>query len=199
MVTTGQRRSRLPAEEVSPAGRVAGLTVGVCLAVSGAAFLVASWDELTCTPPGETCDDIAGIGGAVSIAALVVTIVGVAIVAMTARRPVVDSASTAWTWGLSVIFSIGVALIALRIPGHTCPEGVHLNPVFHTCIDGARRFDATSWVWPKRALLLAGFVVGFTLIRSPRRVWLTAPVAAIAWVAGTGWLLYETMITGLPR
>jgi len=42
-------------------------------------------------------------------------------------------------------------------------------------------------------------VVGLTLIRSTQRVWLTAPIAAIVWFAGTGWLLYDTMITGLPR
>ncbi|MGZ8598164.1 MAG: hypothetical protein ACXWXB_08185, partial [Actinomycetota bacterium] len=61
-----------------------------------------------------------------------------------------------------MIFSIGVTLIAMRIPGHTCPDGVHLSPIFNTCIDEARRFPATSWVWPKRALLIAGLVVGFT-------------------------------------
>lgn len=180
-------------------GRIAGLTVGLCLTTTGAAFLIASWDELRCTPAGETCDDVAGIGGAVSLAALGLAAIGVAIVVMTARRPVLESASSAWTWGLAAIFSIGVSLIAMRIPGFTCPDDIHLNPVFHTCIDGARRFDATSWVWPKRALLLAGLVVGFTLMRSPKRVWLTAPIAALVWFAGTGWLLYETMITGLPR
>jgi len=98
-----------------------------------------------------------------------------------------------------VIFAIGTTLVAMRIPGHTCPEGVHLNPIFQTCIDGARRFDATSWVWPKRVVLLAGIVVGFTAMRSPLHVRLTAPIAALAWFAGTGWLLYDTMITGLPR
>ena len=180
-------------------GRVAGLTVGFCLVVSGGAFLIASWDELRCTPPGETCDDIAGIGGAVSLAALALTVAGVAIVATTLRRPVIESASSAWTWGLAVVFVIGTTLIAMRIPGHTCPDGIHLNPIFQTCIDGARRFDATSWVWHKRVLLLAGLVVGLTVMRSPRRIWLTASIAALAWFAGTGWLLYDTMITGLPR
>ena len=51
--------TRRPPDDVAPAGRVAGLTVGACLLVSGLAFLVASWDELTCTPPGATCDDAA--------------------------------------------------------------------------------------------------------------------------------------------
>jgi hypothetical protein len=191
--------TRRTPEEVAPAGRVAGLTVGACLLVSGAAFLVASWDELTCTPPGATCDDVAGIGGAVSLVALAVLLAGVAIVVMTARRPVLASGSSAWTWGLGTIFAIGVGLVAMRLPGHSCPDGVHLSPIFNTCVDGARRFDATSWVWPKRALFVAGVVAGVTVMRSPRRVWLTAPIAAVAWFAGTGWLLYDTMLTGLPR
>jgi hypothetical protein len=193
------RARRPPAEEVSFAGRLAGLTVGVCLAVSGAAFLGASWDELRCTPAGERCDDVAGVGGAVSFVALVVAIGGGAIVVRTARRPVLESASSAWTWGLAAIFATGTMLVALRMPGHTCPDGVHLSPVFNVCIDGARRFDATSWVWPKRLLAIAGLAIGFTLIRSSERVWLTATVAALAWFAGTGWLLYDTMITGLPH
>ena len=92
--------SRRAPDDVAPAGRVAGLTVGACLLVSGLAFLVASWDELTCTPPGATCDDVAGTGGAVSLAALAAMVVGGAIVVLTARRPVVASGSTAWTWGL---------------------------------------------------------------------------------------------------
>jgi hypothetical protein len=199
VVTLRPKPARRPPEEIAAAGRIAGLTVGACLAVSGVAFVVASWDELTCTPAGAECDDIAGIGVAVSFVALAVAIAGIAIVALTARRPVLASGSSAWTWGLAVIFSIGTTLVAMRIPGHTCPDGVHLNPVFDICIDGARRFDATSWVWPKRALALAGVVAGFTLVRTPRQIWLSAPVAAIAWFAGTGWLLYDTMLTGLPR
>jgi len=191
--------SRRPPDDVAPAGRVAGLTVGACLLVSGLAFLVASWDELTCTPPGATCDDVAGTGGAVSLAALAAMVAGGAIVVLTARRHVVASGSTAWTWGLGTIFAIGVGLVALRLPGHSCPDGVHLTPIFNTCVDGARRFDATSWVWPKRALFALGLVAGATVMRSPLRVWLTAPIAAVSWFAGTGWLLYDTMITGLPR
>jgi len=191
--------SRSAPDDVAPAGRVAGLTVGACLLVSGLAFLVASWDELTCTPPGATCDDVAGTGGAVSLAALAAMVAGGAIVVLTARRPVVASGSSAWTWGLGTIFAVGVGLVALRLPGHSCPGGVHLTPIFNTCIDGTRRFDATSWVWPKRALFVLGLVVGATVMRSPWRVWLTAPIAAVAWFVGTGWLLYDTMITGLPQ
>jgi hypothetical protein len=191
--------SRRPPEDIGPAGHVAGLTVGACLLVTGLSFLVASWDELTCTPPGATCDDVAGTGGAVSLAALAAMIAGGAIIVLTARRPLVASGSTAWTWGLGTIFAIGVGLVALRLPGYSCPDGVHLSPIFNTCVDGARRFDATSWVWPKRALFVAGVVAGVTVMRSPRRVWLTAPIAAAAWFAGTGWLLYDTMVTGLPR
>ena len=86
--------SRRPPDDVAPAGRVAGLTVGACLLVSGLAFLVASWVELTCTPPGATCDDVAGIGGAVLLAAIAGSIAGGAIVVLTVRRPVVASGST---------------------------------------------------------------------------------------------------------
>ena len=87
--------TRRPPEEVAPAGRVAGLTVGACLLVSAVAFLVASWDELTCAPPGATCDDVAGTGGAVSLAALAVMAAGGAIIVLTARRPVLASGSSA--------------------------------------------------------------------------------------------------------
>lgn len=191
--------SRRPPNGVAPVGRVAGLTVGACLLVSGLAFLVASWDELTCTPAGATCDDVAGTGGAVSLAAIAASIAGGAIVVLTARRSVLASGSSAWTWGVGTIFAIGVGLVAMRLPGHSCPDGVHLTPIFNTCVDGARRFDATSWIWPKRALFLLGVVAGVTVMRSPRRVWLTAPIAALAWFSGTGWLLYDTMIRGLPR
>lgn len=196
----GARRGAGPARaEIGPAGRVAALVTGACLALGAVAFLVASWDELTCTPAGERCDDVAGVGGMVSLVALAVSVVALVIVVTTLRRPVLDSASNAWTWGLGLIFAIGVTLIATRIPGHTCPDGVHLNPIFQTCIDGARRFAATSWVWPKRILAVAGLVAGLTVMRSPKRVWLSAPIAAAAWFVGVGWLLYDTMITGLPR
>ena len=115
-------RTRQPREEISVGGRAAGITVGLCLVVSGAAFLLASWDELTCTPAGVTCDDVAGIGGIVSLVALAVTVAGLAIVATTARRPTSDSGSSAWTFGLAVIFSVGTTLISLRIPGYSCPD-----------------------------------------------------------------------------
>jgi hypothetical protein len=192
-------RSPRARTEISATGRVAGLTVGACVTIAGVAFLVASWDELTCRPAGERCDDLAGVGGAVSFAALAATIAGVSILVHTWRRPVVEGASSAWTWGLGIVFCLGVLAIGGLIPSHTCPGEARLSPAFATCVDGAERFEATSWLWPKRALWLAGLALGFTVMRSPRRVWLTAPVAAVVWLAGTGWLLWETMVTGLPR
>jgi hypothetical protein len=193
------RPARPPEPEISPVGRIAGYATSGCLVLAGAAFLIASWDELTCSSDPATCEDVAGVGGLVSAVSLMVIAIGLWMAWNVRRRPVDEDGTSSWTWGLAIVFVLGVAVAATRIPEYSCPPGVHLDALFGLCITSTRRFDATSWLWLKRTVAIAGLVVGVTAIPSPRAVFLTAPLAVITWCVGLGWLLLDTMVRGLQR
>jgi hypothetical protein len=164
-----------------------------CLAVTGLVYAIASLDELTCDPSFPPCAQSGGVGGIVGIPALLVFFIGLGIFLAVRRRPVAPEGYSGWTVALSFLFAIGVLAIVGLIPLYTCPPGTHLDELAGLCINRLTRFDATTWLWLKWLLAIAGVVVGFTVIRRPRWAGLTAPIAVLAWGAGSGWVLVESV------
>jgi hypothetical protein len=181
-----------PPPEISPAGRLAGYVTGACLAIAGGAFLAAAVGKIACSPATE-CQWTSALGFLVALISMGPLLAGAAILISVHRRPTDAEGDSGWTWGLAVVFAFGISVIAARLPGWTCPAGYHLDAVFGLCIDGAERFDATSWVWAKRLVTIAGLAVALTLIRRPSAARVSAPAAAAAWAVGLGWLLLDTV------
>jgi hypothetical protein len=189
-VDAGSRPDRA---EITPAGRIAAFVTAGCLAAAGVAFLLASWDELTCRGSPDVCEDVAAGGGLVWILAFIAVGTGAAIVLATRHRPVELDGEPGWTWGLGAVFTAGVVAAAALLPSWTCPDHMHLDANFGLCIGATTRFGATSWTWLKALTAGAGFAIGFGLIRRPRWIAVTAPIAVMAWIGGLGWLLVRTV------
>ena len=185
--------SRPTGTEISPAGRAAAFITAGCLAGAGIAYLVASWDELTCHGSPDVCEDLAAGGGLVWVLSLVAIGGSIAIVLATRRRPVEPDGEPGWMWGLGAVFAVGVIAAAALLPSWTCPDAMHVDADFGLCIGRMTRFGATGWIWLKELLVVAGLVIGFGLIRRARWIAVTAPVAVVAWSGGLGWLLVRTV------
>lgn len=194
-----------PPAPIAASGRVAAWTVAACLAASGLATIALSWNELTCTTvvdpggdrvaPASVCEVLTGIGGLALILGAAAIAGALIIVLRIKRRPVTETGADGWRWGMGIVFTIGLAVLVTRFPNQTCPSGVHLSAPFGLCIDtvSGDRFDATSWVWLK--LLAAGLapVVGFGIVARRGATAIAVPLALIAWAAGIGWLLIDTI------
>jgi len=179
-------------DDISPAGRIAGLVTAGCLIVAGLGFIATAWDELSCA--GPDCEDWAGVAGLVSIGGLIAIGAGIRIIWTVARRPVDEEGSSLWTWGLAVVFILAALTVALLIPVATCPEGATLDPIFRVCSQDGTRTPATQWMWAKWAIALGGIVLGIAIGRLPRLIVLTALVASATWLIALGWLLQETFL-----
>jgi hypothetical protein len=73
---------------------------------------------------------------------------------------------------------------------------VHLSAEpFRLCIDLVRgdRYDPADWIGLKWALASLAAVLALVATRLRAPVVLAAPLAAIAWFAGMGWLLLDTV------
>jgi hypothetical protein len=101
---------------------------------------------------------------------------------------------SAWRFGLGAIFALGVIAAASRIPDLTCPRGYQLGGELCARVGVAARLAASDWVWLKDALIAAGIVVGAGVIAARRLTRYTWPVAALVWLAGTGLLLFTTLL-----
>jgi hypothetical protein len=192
------RRPRY-SSEITPAGRIAGYTSAASLIVTAAAFLLFSIDELTCNPLLPACARYAPGGILIAIAAAFVLVFGIVMFVLVRRRDVSEAGTSGYTAFLSVLFVAGVLGAVAVIPSYTCPAGTHLDPLAALCINSRTRFDATSWLWAKWAIVLAAALVAATVIWRPRWVRITAPIAAAAWFAGLGWLLTETVGRNVKR
>jgi hypothetical protein len=188
-----RKGSRQFIPEISPAGRLSALVTAGCLVVTGAAYLIESWDEFTCDPSFLPCAQLAGRAGLISILALFAVIIGVGIALTVRLRPVDETGGSGWTWSLGFLFALGVLDAVTRLPSWTCPGGMHLDALAQLCINQATRFDAASWLWLKRLIVIAGLAVGFTVIPRPRWTFVTAPIAGLTWLFGFGWLLVDTV------
>lgn len=175
--------------------RVARLATPVCLIVAGVAFLVASWDELTCV--GDSiCANKAGVAALVSIGCLIA--VGGSLwrgwrILHTPNDELPDGPAV----GLGVVFTAGAIAIALLIPVARCPEGYHLDRIFRLCILGTTRLAATDQTWVKWVVAVVAVAGGVAIVWTRR--WLAArtAIAVLVWTFGIGWLLRDTMLRGL--
>lgn len=188
-----RRRERWPPPDpISNPGRIAGYTTAGCLVVTSAAFLVASWDDLVCT---NNCRFSPGLAALVYFVAVPIGLVGIAIARRVSLRPTQSDGSANWTLSLVILFSGGVAVAATRLPSFTCKVG-HLDQNFRLCIEAGGRFsEPSNWIWLKALIAILGLMIGIAL-RRPRHVYLAAPLAAISWLFGFGWLLLDTVVRG---
>lgn len=89
-------------------------------------------------------------------------------------------------------------MAATRLPSFTCEVG-HLDPNVRLCIEASGRFsEPSNWIWLKALIAILGLMIGIVL-RKPGWVYLAAPLAAIAWLFGFGWLLLDTVVRGVLR
>jgi len=163
------------------------------LLVVGVAYLLVAVPAMNCT---RGCTFSQSYAALISAAALALATAGIAIGSSIRRRPVQGNGDTDWTWALGVLFIVGMLLIAARIPQFVCPDGVTLDANVSICIDTVhpRRFPPSDWIWLKRAILGLGVLLGLTVVRSSRWVWIAAPVAAATWFLGAGWLLFDSFL-----
>ena len=190
------RRERWPPPDpISKPGRIAGYTTAGCLVVTSGAFLVASWDDLVCT---HNCPFPPGLAALVWFISVPIGLVGIAIAWLVSLRPTQSDGSITWILSLVILFSAGVAVAATRLPSFTCSVG-HLDANVRLCIEASGRFsEPSNWIWLKALIAILGLVIGMAL-RQPRRVYLAAPLAAIAWLFGFGWLLLDSVVRGVLR
>jgi hypothetical protein len=179
-----------PPPPISPEGRIAGLTATGCVIAGSVAWLVVTVRIALCT---TGCDHPAGLGGLVLFVVAVPFVASIALFRSILARPTDPEAGAGWRFGLGVIFAVGVVAGASWIPSLTCPSGTKLS-FFGFCAgaNGAR-LEATSWVSIRRLIDVAGIVAGLTIMRSRRWVRVTAPVAGLVFLAGTGVLLARTL------
>lgn len=179
-----------PPPPISPEGRIAGLTTSGCVMVSALAWLAVTIRIGLCT---ENCTIEPGLGGLVLLPVAVALVAAVAVFRAILDRPTDPEASSVWRFGLGVIFAVGVVAAASWIPSMTCPAGTKLS-FFQFCAgENGARLPGTSWTLQRRLLDLAGVLVGCTVIRSRRWVKVTAPIAAVVFLGGTGALLLRTL------
>jgi hypothetical protein len=175
--------------------RAARLATPVCLLVAGVAFLLASWDELTCV--GDSiCANKAAVAALVSIGCLVAVGWSVWRGWRIVRMPA-DELPDGPTWGLGILFVAGAISIALLIPVARCPEGYHLDRIFRLCIQGTTRLAATDQTWVKWGVAVVGVAGGAAMIWMRRWLATRTVIAVAVWAFGIGWLLRDTMLRGL--
>jgi hypothetical protein len=175
-----------PRPPISPEGRVAGLTTSGCVIASAVVWLAVYTRIALCM---RRCTIEPGLGGLIGLLVAVALVAAVALARATLSRPTDPEASSAWVFGLSVIFAVGVAAAASAIPSLTCPAGTKLSFFGFCAGENGARLPAASWTWLRRLIDVAGVVVGFTLVRSKRWVKVGAVVAGAVWLVGSGVLL----------
>ena len=159
-------------------------------------FIWGAWDELRCIGRPADCEVFVGVGGFVALAGLVTAAIGAGVAWSVRGRAVTRTGESGWRWALALLFAVGAAVLVSRFPSYTCPAGVHLSAEpFRLCIDLVRhdRYDPAEWIGVKWALVGAGAVIALVATRLRIPVVVAAPVAAIAWFAGMGWLLLDTV------
>jgi len=183
---------RLPAPPLSPVGRIGARTTTTAVAVAGLAYSIAAIRAASCT---GLCRVNRGLSGLIMLAVVPATI-GVAVWAWSTWRRGVSPTGDGenWRFGLAVIFALGVASAVSRIPDLTCPSGYVLGGELCAKVGVAARIDASRWIVVKDALILGSVALGIFVIAARRLVRFTWPVAATAWLGGTGVLLSATLL-----
>jgi hypothetical protein len=183
-------------EDLSPEGRTAAWTIAALLAITGVATIVAAWDEVW-----QLCgDELRGecvarssaailASGAATVAILVAVVIGL----RTRRRTVDPEGSARWVWFLGAMTVVGAVVISGRIPAFTCSQG-RFDELLELCLHPPNTSEPASWAIQKTAIIVAGLVLGIVVAVRPRWIRVTAPLAALVWLGGFGWLIADTLV-----
>ena len=188
------RAVRETGAEITREGALAAKTLVAVLVASGMAFVAASLDELwrPCGVAGP-CVVRAATAALITLFSVAAIGVGVGLGWRLRRRPVEPDGSSRYVIALGVLFALGLALVAARIPAWTCPRG-RFDSTLELCQHPPTTSEATSWLLLKRAIMLVGLAVGLAIALLRRWVKVSAPLAALAWFGGAGWLLVATQV-----
>lgn len=181
--------------EISPEGRIAGLTISIVLVASGVVVLAAGTDELwrRCGAASEGCTTSAAAAGLASLASVAAIVAGFWMWRRIDRRPLHAEGSSRFVLGLAALFAIGLLLLAWRIPAFTCERG-RFDEVLKLCMHPPTTSEPVRWTLLKLACVTFGLGGGVAIALWPRWVLLTAPLAALGWAGGLGVLLSQTLI-----
>jgi hypothetical protein len=181
--------------EITPEGALAGRTFSIVLIGSAFGLVAASWDELW-----RSCGEVVGLcvertAGAVllTILAVFAFIAGIGIWRRVGRRVVDPDGSSRYIWALGLLFAVGLALIAARIPAFSCDRG-RFDELLELCMHPPTTSAATNWLLMKKAIVIVGLLGGATIAARPSGVRLSAPAAVLAWAGGAGWTVVDTMV-----
>ena len=180
-----------PRQPLSPEGRIAAtFTLGSVL-VAAVVWAVQSWRVSFCL---RHCEVNPATGGVIALLTTGAAIIALLMLRSVSKRPVDADGDAGWMVGLSLIFVIGVFVAtATGIPRLTCPVGSHLAYSGYCSGRHDAHLDPRNWEWLKWSIYLGALVLGVTVIRRRRWVRVTAPVASLVWLAGTGFLLFRSL------
>ncbi|HEU4355529.1 MAG TPA: hypothetical protein VFT27_08070 [Actinomycetota bacterium] len=181
--------------EISPEGRVAGLTLAGVLVVSGIVVIVAGWDELwrRCSASSEGCATSAAAASLAALGSVAAIVAGGWIWWRIGRRPVHPEGSPRFVVGIAVLFALGLLLLAWRIPAFTCELG-RFDEVLDLCMHPPTTSEPVHWSLLRLACVTLGLAGGVAIALWPKWIRLTAPLAVMAWAGGVGLFLSQTLL-----
>jgi hypothetical protein len=181
-----------PPSPISPEARIAAYaTIGSVL-IAATVWAVQAWRVSFCL---HHCKVNPAIGGVVALLTTAAAIVAAMFLRSMPRRPVDPAGDGGWLYGLAAIFVIGVFVaVATGIPRLTCPVGSHLAYSGYCSGPHDAHLDPRNWELLKQMIYLGALVIGLTVIRRRRLVRVTAPVASLVWLGGTGYLLLRALV-----
>ncbi len=196
MPLVGRPRDRADVvrSEISREGALAARVFSLTLIGSAVAMIGLSWDDVW-----HVCNSVYGPCVERSAGAMLLTMGstaaiawGVGILVRLRRRPVDPAGSARYVWALGALVALGGIFIAGRIPAFTCDRG-RFDDVLTLCMHPPSVSDPTSWLLPKKAIVVVSLLAGVLVSVMPRSVRLTAPMAVAVWSLGFGWLIVDTM------
>lgn len=189
----GQRETTLA--EITREGRLAGRTLSILLAVTGAMVASAAWDELwlRCGVALGECVERAAGAALLVIGAVVSLLLGALLWWRLSRRPVDADGSSRYVWTLGVLFALGLIFVAGRIPAFTCARG-RFDDLLELCMHPPTTSEPARWLLVKSAIVVTGLIGGAIVSARPSLVRVTSPVSSAAWLAGTSWIVLETLV-----
>ena len=127
--------------------------------LSGALFIVSSWDEVNCVAGEFTSSGPCGVGlvwgGTLLSVGILLAIIGGIALFRAARRHVDADGGDGWRVGQAVVVMICGVLLGLLIPRYECPPGTTLSPVFKFCVNHDVTYRAPSPGMPGSSRRLA--------------------------------------------
>jgi hypothetical protein len=181
--------------DITAEGRLAGRVFAVILVVTGAGVIAASWDELW-----RRCDALAGECVSRSAGSVLLTGASVVLIAAGAftwwrvsRRPVDPYGSARFVWWFGVLFALGAAFAAARIPAFTCARG-RFDDLLELCLHPPSTSEPARWGWAKDAVVAIGLLGAIVVMARPRLARVSVPLASLVFAAGTAWLVVETLV-----